>query len=591
MVSITRNSFAEDDGLSVTVTSTAAVSHFWKRSNPAKLFKCWGGPDNAEAYNDAPKTAVSQGPNSGTLSSTFRGDKTGYEPFNPQTVSWNDSLSENRDLTLEFSQNLDPTHRSYLHHFCATERFDSKLDGVSNTMSTKVLLTIPAGVRILRIREHKPESTFKSMTQLKTTITKAASMVTDDLDNSADPYSERGRDIRFEIGEYTYFFVRPSDQIRFEVTYTSEELRSGNMKAAFDIRLIGYDGCNRFADPAHPGAIDSQLLTFSAAKSNPHEFIERIGCLRSPEYLTGLLYNNQGYTLMKELSALSDTASQIDSAAKLPFHDQLSIATVMTTFDIAHSLLNDLSLYCDPALIREQFGLAPKEGVKIRGYYYVARAYARVQFLLNMVPTHLMQTFADTIQGYASKSVSYKDAIRSGKDVQVLNELAGAINDSDFEVYDEISLALEVVPKIKLGNSTREQLGKDLKLSQAAAIQLRNEIQATIASLQARSTQLVSSDSLNAALTNFNRLNKAVHDDLRNDIAWFLDGSDNSIVKSEFFKNMQALNNDILAQAIGVLQNYTTRLSAQNQMADFLRVETTRNLIDRTNRCLLRSAE
>jgi hypothetical protein len=577
------------DGLSVDVSSTSSVSHLWVRSNPAKLFQCWGGPEQAEANNDNSKTGTSN-QNSGTLSDSFRGLKTGFDPYSPQKVNWNDTLSENRDLVLEFNQDVTPAQRTYIHHLCDTQRFDSRLDGLTNRMAAHVRLTIPQGVRILRVRQNAELTTLLSKQRVKTAITNVATITKDALDSSEEPYSAAGNNVHFNLGEYEYFFVRPTDQIDFSVDWSNSEIRSGKIKLGYDIRLIGYDGCGKYMDPDQPGVINSKAFSFEAAQKDPNDFIERIACLRSPEYLSSILYNNHGRSLMSELAAISNTAGQINSAGQMPFHDELSIATTMTTYDIAFRLLKDLSTYCDSVKVRDLFGLAPKSGVQVRGYYYVARAYARVKFLLALVRTDLMTTFVGTVQSYQQRGLTYQTALQSSKDLQVMKVMAGDLTDSDFEVYDDVRKALDVVPATDLGKSKRAQLLIGLKVAQDAAIDLRSEVQTMIGRLSTRQNQPVQADSLTSALGRFNQANDSVQNDLRDDVGWFMDNS-TSYAQSDFFKNMEALNNDILAQATGVLQNFTKRLSASNVNDDFLRTEQVNALVRSTNICLAGSVK
>lgn len=583
--------FAQADEISTDVDSQATVSHLWRSSHPAKLFKCWGKPEEADTWTDK-REGRSRGDNQGRLKTEARGDgKSGFQDYRPQSLSWKAELSKERDLSLEFHQEVTESQTSYIHHQCSTQRFVSRLDAVRNRLSSQARFQVPEGVWLLRIRKNLESQEGRTHQDLRASVSGVDEVISD-LATMKD--GAGGRAVRLSVGDSEYLLVEPGSQVDFRVSWSSEEARNLAFQVKYQIRMIGVDECrHHFGSPVDFGRRSeleslAEDLRDDRVSKDPHTFIEKMSCLRNGDYLQSLMYSNHGRTLSARFMDLNQAFTEwlLRRAAPKDF-DVIELTTRMSLLEGARWLLTDFLIYCDVREVRSLFGLPAASTAKARGYQVMARTMAQVKYLLDVVPIELTESYVRLVETLSKSNQTYASSLTSRSSLSVLRELHDTLMDDEFMVFQPIKHLLDDLKDLRSGRKDRNQAREAAVRAISASEKFQSELRVSFQRFGSRDPSKVDPRGLRRAWAELQNAHSAILQGLNEDLEWFLGNeSQASLDYPPFTRDLMSVNQDLLRSVSDTLAaTHAGKLEGRFE-AFFLRSEETKQLYQSARQCL-----
>lgn len=579
---------AHGDSVTTRVDARTDVSSLWRNSHPAKLFECWGKPDEARTWTDSEQTGSSA--NSGSVGAVHRPTgKAGFRPYSPQTLTWKSELSPERDFSIEFRQDVTESQTSYIHHKCSTQRFVSRLDRLENRLRSNARLTVPPGVWLLRVR--KSVETFNARTKhdLKISITGADPVAED---SGASPLAGKPLPLKLAVGDAEYLMVEPGSNVDFSVDWSTREPHGLDFRAKFEIRMIGVDECRRrlgtpeeFGRSANPDTL-ARLFSIENSLDDPHGAIERISCLRNEDYLAALMYRGHGASLVRLYDGLNRGFLEWQRRRNAtPLFDALKLSTEIALLDSSRALMKDMLVYCSVDEVGDLFGAAPDRPVRLRGYQTMARAMARVKYLLDVAPLDLTAEYVALVEKLAAEGKTYREAAASPDSRRLLRELHDTLMDDEFMVFEPVHRLLTGLRPVVSGRAERLTAETAAAAALTASREFQEELRTSFARFGAGSAAPIGTAALRARFDRLRALHADVVRGLARDVEWFL-GATGDVDYPPFTRDLLILNHDLLRVASENLKiGHASKLSGRFA-EKFLRLTETDRLYERALSCM-----
>ena len=577
------------NSVSTEVTVQSVFTQLWRNTHPSKFFKCWGKPEEVEAYQkDLKKTyRTKSGRFGGSLVDNSRAN---FPEYVPQLGEWSSSLNEDRVFKLSFSQKVKKEQTSYRHHACSTERFLSQLDSIANTFKSNASIFIPEGIYLVRIKRLKFTSESSSVHELSSTVKNAQRV---EAKNSALNLSLS----QHHVGEYDYFFVNPGERLDFEVTWRSQSVGDASFQVDYQVQLLGQDECQKnLWDPVNSPQQDLKKLVeekFSEQQfiNDPYKIISRMSCLRTKPYVDFLLRSHHGSDLVKLLEHINHKFESYDNSQTKNhlFYREVWVVVQMTLYDIARIVLQDLYKFCDSKLVFPLHSSKKAKPIKIRGYHFASRQYYKIRLLFERAPMELLDTFSSTLSLLEGKGLNYR-AVVSSETLDILEELQFSFFQGPFQTVGLIGDLFKELPQVSVNSNSTKSIQKNLLVGMKLFDLLNLEFRQQLLKFSAQSLEKIDRQVFAEALSKYKLHLRNLRSIFEDDFNWFAVDKKLSLQRMPFARDLLTLNLDLMAVSGTLLKrNYGFQLG-ESTNSNFLRIKEMNKLYEDVNHCL-RSAQ
>ena len=609
--SVSQESVSQDsvsqDSVTTRVEQSSSLTRTWRNKHPAKLFKCWGRPDEIEVFQGSQR-GVSED-NTGSLGSVHsppdpvyispqeRGKKRPQErsrPFSeflPQTLEWAVSLQD-RDLKLSFRQNVTAEQVTWRHHACSTEKMFTKLDSVSNSMRSDATFLVPPGVRMVRITKSREVLRGENARGVKTSI-KGVRQVVEDQSQLSKDWSQLS-DESFDVGNSKYFFVNPGDQFNFTVSWQTQSIKDIQFEIDFEIRLLGLDLCDSEWFGANTNGSVSSLVSSRFSKDRilnaTDDYIADLACLQSPATLSRIYHNQPAQVLTHLLRGVSREYKAFEVSADKSNASQskyTSITALAETalLQISRHLLTDLFAFCYPQNVFDFQKTGNEAIIRLPGYLFAARQYRAIEHFLNWAPIKILSDFVEVLELLQAKDLTYAGV--ANQETKLAIEALELSVLSTLHAPYIVEEKLNQIPKVSIGKASQLKIVAALTEAKSAVDHLENELRRQLFLFTDRNPSKVAPQQLRQNIEKYKVAIENLRAALKDDIKWLSLSEYMDTFQMQFTRDLSFLNNDLLDISSDFLATYYDVSLGTGSSEDLIQYKQSQELYERVKACLL----